>query len=299
MELVTGLLNLILVPLGAFACLWLAVRQSDRNARAHVLRILFFLWLAAFIPMFAELGDWVRLFWMSQIPMLGVFMLSGALLFTIWPDDAEFRKEFASRGLEQRISSRTNPALWFLAIMTSLGVMPLFLIAIFRSPEGRNIGAPIRRVFELARWSLGGALPEWLQPISFVDGARGIGYLPREVTVPTGTMLLAAWLWIAFCTIALIGRAIPSARVCRAFLLLSPIVAGGVLIVLARTALAPSSWFDVLLFWITGQDSGVWTSEPAVLRSFGPVLLAAVLSAIPLAILLHRSARSGSPLTGA
>jgi hypothetical protein len=283
----------LLLPLGLFgalSCLWLAIRPFSRAPRAVVLCGIFIFWLAAVGMMTVECGDWVHLFWMSRDPIVAIFVLSGALLFTVWPEDAASRAEHAHRGWERLIARRGGPATWFFAMLASLGALPIFLIELFVAPDGRNIGAPFRRVFELAAWGFGGALPECLNPITIEDKLRGVGHLPREVTVPTGTLMIAAYLWVAFCLLAIIGGAIADARVRRVFLILSPLLVGFYLMVEARVAAKPMAWFDVNLF-LGDSGSGVWESDPTVLKSFGPVLLAAGLSAIVLAIFLRKASR--------
>ncbi|HUR28001.1 MAG TPA: hypothetical protein VM509_07435, partial [Planctomycetota bacterium] len=255
----------MLVLAGASWCLWLALFQSTRRIRGWLLWILAFVWMTGLFAVLVDSGDWVHLFWAAQVPPMCVFLLSGALLLTVWPEDAASRGEMGTTPAERWLQ-RLNPAWWFLAVVASFGFLPMLLLEILFPPDGRNIGEPIRRVVELALWGLGGALPECLELITTEGRSRGVGFLPREVTVSTSSLAIAAYLWIGFCTLALIGRCILWPRVRRAFLVLSPGVVGGVLIVVARTVTAPIAWFDAELFF-GSVHSGVWRSDPAVLKS--------------------------------
>lgn len=287
MVLLFACLDALLAIVGVAAAVMLARRQADVKLRAWLLGSLLCMWGGAIGSMLVHHADWVHLFWSAQVPLAAMFLLSGALLMTVWPEDAAFRSAGPTSALERRISSSFHPAWWFLAIVVSLGVTPLFLLASVATPDGRNIGAPLRRVLELARWGCGGALPECLTPITPEDLVRGVGHLPREVTVPTGTILLAAWYWMAFCAIALLGGAIRPPRVRRAFLVLSPALLGTLLLAQSWFATGPNAWFDLPLF-TTERNSGVWKSHPAVLRSFGPTLCGACFAAILLGVLLWR-----------
>jgi hypothetical protein len=200
--------------------------------------------------------DWVHLFWSAQIPLVGLFLCSGVLLCRTWRDDAE-----AIGGARPR--ARSGASLFLLMTLT-LGLAPLVLEIVLPEapPTGRNIGAPLRRLAGLAAWGCGGPLPECL--------ASGAGHLPREVTVPMGTTLIAARMWIAFCVLALAGRLMRVQRVRIALCLVAP-------------ALVAPLWerFDPG-FFDPGTDSGIWTSEPALMRSYGPTLLVALVAALVL-----------------
>lgn len=178
----------------------------------------------------------------------------------------------------------------FLAIVTSLALAPLVLQVAFPAHHlsGRNIGRPLSGLTELALWGFGGALPESLAPITNEESARGVGHLPREITVPMGTLLTAAWIWISFSALALVGRLVPSPRARRSFLLTSPTLLGIACYFSADGEHASSAWFDPRFFWpLACEDSGIWRSDPVVLRSFGPVLLIALLCVLVVRITEH------------
>jgi len=229
--------------------------------------------------------DWVHLFWLAQVPLVALFLVSGILLATTWRDD--------TAGLAARMpSAASNPArrwrsgAWtFLALDAALAFMPLVLtIALPEDRPGpRDLGRPAQRLADLALWGFGGPLPECLAPITEPEIQRGVGHLPREVTVPMGALLIGAWLWIAFCALACTGRALPSLRARRAFFLWAPFV-----FLLAVQCVGPVSlgWFDPRFFAPVGAlDSGIWTSYPTVLSSFGPVLAVALACALAMAAL--------------
>lgn len=170
-------------------------------------------------------------------------------------------------------------------MLVTLGALPLVLqLAIPEDhPSSRDTGEPVRRLVELAAWGLGGPLPECLTPITPQESARGIGHLPREVTVALGSTLLAAWQWIAFCALALLGRVLRSPRRRIAFYLVAPALLG------LGTLLLPS-WkaFDASMFNAM-RESAIWKGEPAVLASYGPVLLVALVALAVLAIAVKRA----------
>ncbi|HTF88457.1 MAG TPA: hypothetical protein VK843_08610 [Planctomycetota bacterium] len=288
-----GLACLVCVSLGVLACIGLVARPNDPVSRVWALRAPFALWIFSFLPMLAESGDRVHLFWTAQLPLIGLFFLSGALLGIAFQSEPEPREPVAPPTLEQLVTPKRAPW-WFLAMMASLGVLPLVLIA--GSPwtsAGRDVGAPIRRLVDVEQWGLGGALPECLTPITPEESARGVGHLPREVTVPMGTILIATWLWISFCALALVGRMLPWPRIRRAFLLLSPPVLVASSFGPACHTEASSWWFDPRFFWGLSQHSGIWSSDPLVMRSLGPLLLIALASTAVLAILVRHKKAPG------
>ena len=136
-------------------------------------------------------------------------------------------------------------------------------------PSPAETGEPIRRLWGLAMWGFGGPLPESLTPTNAPELAHGIGHLPREVTVPMGTTLIAAWLWIAFCVLAFGGRFVRSQRLRIALYLIAPQVVGLSVALGAADSLV-SMWggFDSRFFYPAGSErSGIWTSDRSWVRS--------------------------------
>jgi len=213
-----------------------------------------------------ERPDWQHMYWSAYFPLLGLFLCSGVLLCRIWPADA------AAIGVA-RPNARIGGLLYFMMSL-SLGLAPLFLeIVIPESPpSGRNIGAPLQRLWDLVAWSFGGPLPECLSPNTGEEIARRVGHLPREVTVPMGTLLFVAWQWTAFCALALVGRVLLPRPERLAFYLVAPALLGIVWMVLFAGPF----------------DNAVWTSDPGLMRSFGPVLLGALIAALVLLLVRRR-----------
>jgi hypothetical protein len=245
-------------------------RELPREASKLGTRVIVACWLACLaLAVFGRFvqRDWVHLFWSAQIPLTSLFLCSGVLLERTLCDDAS-----------QRTIARVKPAWLFLAMVVSLGVAPLVLEIAWPAyvHSHRDLGRPLARVADLALWGFGGELPESLSPITELERARNVGHLPREVTVAMSGLFIAAWLWIAFSALLLIGRRLHPPRVRRAFLLLSPTAVGITCYLAANVWNAPLGPFDPRMFWpLAAEDSGIWTSEPAVLRSFGPVLAVA------------------------
>jgi hypothetical protein len=209
--------------------------------------------------------DWVHLFWMGQFPLVGIFLGSGSLLCRTWRvDAAETGRPWFRSG-----------ALLFLAMAVTFGVGPLLLqIAIPEDqPSWHETGAPIRALRELIVWGFGGSLPAALTPLTDSEHARGIGHLPRDVTVPMGTTLIAAWLWIAFSLLALGGRLLRSQRARLTFYLLAPPLLA-LLKALSMRLVPQAKWGDL--------ESRIWTCDPEVVRSYGPVVLGAGIATVVL-----------------
>src|SRR5690349_4314780 len=116
-----ALFDAFLVTLGAIVSFSLALRQTSGRARAFLVRSQLGIWWVAFLPMLVESGDWVHLTWSGEVPLVCLFLLSGALLFTVWPEDAEFFAPYADPRFERAPPPRIGPAWWFLAMMLSLG----------------------------------------------------------------------------------------------------------------------------------------------------------------------------------
>jgi hypothetical protein len=214
--------------------------------------------------------DWQRLYWAAQFPLLAAFFLSGTVLSRLWRDPSE----------TAATERRAGGAAAFLAICAGLALLPLALQLAIPDPDPppRATGAPLARLSEIARWSFGGPAPESLRPEP-TDTVRSIAHLPRELTVPLGIALAAAWLWIAFCVLAFAGRLVRSPRVRRALLLALPALTAPLFLqdLVHRREDDAFGWN--LLWPLSAEHAAVWRSAPAVLATFGPVLLVAVLAA--------------------
>jgi hypothetical protein len=292
-----GPLVLIAVALSVEAALYvLGKGLLPRKLVGMATGVLIVLWIAAcfFAVGFRVLGrDWVHLFWSAQIPLVGLFLGSGALLCRTWRVDSENAASAApsEESIRRKRHGWTrNGAFLFLAMTVTLGLAPLVLqIALPDDhPSPRDTGSPIQGLRELAAWGFGGPRPATLTPITQEEIARGLGHLPRDITVPMGTTLIAAYLWIAFSLLAMGGRLIRSRRARLAFYLLAPVLLG--VLNFIEPVFHDRATYGALDPRFFGPDSsresGIWTCEPAVVLSYGPVLLVAFASALVLALCL-------------
>jgi hypothetical protein len=289
----TALLSFLFVVVGtltSFVTALILGPAAARGAARFVRRASILFWVASVLLALLDRlvhRDWVHLFWTTQIPITTLFLCSGVLLATTWRDDAAAIEveDSSDASREQR---RWGSARLFFAMVAGLPVAALLLqIALPEDrPSDSETGHPIPRLLALAAWGLGGELPESLWPITDEEHELGVGHLPREVTVPMGTMLVAAWVWIAFSALAMFGRLVPSPRNRRAFLLIAPTILGMACYFAPEGA---GTWPDPAYFWPeASRDSGIWTSDPPVLKSFGPVLVAALACALLLAFFTRR-----------
>lgn len=300
--------NLIVsVPLGLILPLLLATLafqvlttgSPSRELSSKSVGLFFWIWVVALI--FGALNwtdnDWGHLFWSSQIPLLILFLNSGALLCRSRPGDALFLDGAQSEsGEPSRInlsprSLRDNGSLWFMVMCATLGTSPLFLETLFPyEVPARNIGEPIPRTFALAMWGFGGALPEFLTPTNEAGIARGVGFLPREVTVPMGSLLVASWVWLAHCTLLLIGALIRPQRLRITLLILAPAMVGLAVLCIRLYSPIPRLWDGLHLgyFDLMHGGSGIWDSDPAAMKALGPTVLAACCAGIAILVFTIR-----------
>jgi hypothetical protein len=277
-----GAFALVLILVAVHLSL-LAARCSpleEQAARAARRLFAFFAVTSLFVAVaYASVAlDAVHLFWSVQIPIVVAFLGSGPLLADAWRDD--------ERG--------ARSAWWFPASIAALAAAPIAVLEIAGGFSiGRDVGEPSRRLLDLATWGLGGALPDYLAPSHELERQRGVGHLPREVTVPMGALLVAAWAWIAYCALAISARAIRGRRGRRAWLYVAPVVLGAVAVFLPGTR---GAWgFDPRFFGPdSARDSGIWRSDPEVMRGFGPVLVAALAAAVLYALALPRGRRAAA-----
>lgn len=260
-------LSILLCPILGIASALLCLAAAlcvlrDRGDPAKLLRLAqLALWILFGVGFALELGehvghrDWQHSFWAAEVPLECLFLGSGVMLCRVFADDAHVA--FGS--------ARRNGTLGFLLMAIVLGGMPLVLPD--PHPTGRNLGEPLRRAWELAAWGFGGALPESLGPLTGPESARGVGHLPRELTVAMGTTLIAAWTVLAFCVLALSARLLrtPSRRI--ALLLATPPLV---------TAAHVGGLLGVRSPWPGQLDDPIWSSDPGLMRSYGPTLLLAL-----------------------
>lgn len=138
-------------------------------------------------------------------------------------------------------------------------------------------------LLELAKFGLGGPQPDFLEPKSELELARGLAYLPRALSVSAGVVNCAAVLAIAYGLLRLIAGRLKETRQRAGFRLLGPWILWMALIVISGP---PGGALDPGLLLPGGiEQSGLWESAPSSLRAFGPVLalgaISVVLSAFP------------------
>lgn len=213
--------------------------------------------------------DWVHCLWTSTHPQIAVFAAAGAFLVR----DGRERRE---RGP------------WIvLAVLLAFALLPAALIQGAPDPDAgaRNLGRPIAGTLEVALFGLGGPVPPALVPENDAGVARGLGYLPREITVPVGALATAAVLWTVLCVLQVAGALLRAPRLRRGFLLFAPF------------AVLPPLFFAQLPFGLRVRS--VWTTDPTLMHGFGPLLLVAICASalVPLASLLAR--RHGAPASPA
>jgi hypothetical protein len=276
------------VPIACVA-VWGALRPRSVEARRMLELARWLLAAVAILCLVLAVLDrighrnWVHLFWTTQIPLVGAFFCSGVFLVVFWRD-AEDQREIT----DSKTALLARRPLVFLAIVAVFACAPLVLTALY--PEvistGRNLGEPVRRIRELAAYGFGGARPE----------ALGVsGGLPREVTVPMGLLLIGSWIAIFFGAIAVAARCIRAPNVRRAFLLLAPLAVGMTTFFLGEVGPKGGTILQPGFFWpFDARDSGIWRSDPAVIASFGPVVLAALASVAALVVLERRVGRRAS-----
>lgn len=297
MPLIASFIGILCVLFGGGACIWAAVASTNPLPRRLAKWALFLWWASSFSLALLEdvvERDWVHMFWMAQIPCVVAFLLSGALLVTTTRKEGIFDDDMWNMPF-LRIVTRLSSPWWFLAMLASLALLSLVVLEFPSSTVGaRNLGQPTHHLIQLAHWGFGGSLPDCLTPLNESEVARGVGHLMREVTVPLGTLLIAAWLWIAYCALAVIGQFVPGQRMRRAFLLTAPLIGGIVFLVATNSTNVEGSVFDTHFFQLMGaRDTGIWTSDPVVMKSFGPVMATALFFGLLLALVQRLPARAG------
>ena len=281
----------ILLPLTAILCamaLTIApVIQAKPAAARAVLpwgtRALFTLWFFAALAAIAShvtFPDWNHDFWAAQVPLVALALGSGILLCRVWSDDAAFLGRRARDATPKDRESLPHPTIWawtFFAMMLWFGFGPTVMQWI-DGPRTQRAFAnehPLGNLIELAAWGFGAPLPDFLEPEHRLQIERGVGHLPRDVTVPMGSSLIAAWLWIAFGVVSLAGRSLKNQRQRIGFYLLAPSCMAALVLLWSLTGYGQGPVIDARFFGLGCESSGIWKSEPGTMRSYGPTLLVA------------------------
>jgi hypothetical protein len=232
--------------------------------------------------------DLTWLWWAVQIPLVSLFLTSGVFSAGVW--SADHGPDNSSPNAVRGPHPFRGP-LTFFAFTVVLAIEPLVLEVLSPlDPGNRRVsGAPAHDILQLASWSFGGALPDCLVPFASEGIARGVGFPPRDVTVPMGSLLIAAWTSIAFVAVALVARCLPSRPAQLAASVMVPPALGTVFLFVTR----PIGAFDPRFFGPESCfDSGIWRSDPPVMRTFGFVLAAAVVSVAVFVFALVREQRA-------
>jgi hypothetical protein len=267
---VTGILMLFTVA-GSLRVAWsgLTSREAPRRILAMGRWLVIAQWLLALIlaPLVGG-GDWVHTYWAFQMPLLWLFVGAGFL----------GRDRFSS---------------WvFFAVTGSLALHPLLLVTFLPEtfPNPREIGAPALALWEFACWGFGGELPAHLEASAPLAVEQRWGWLPRVMTLTVGPTLIMAWLWIFFVLASIIGR-LPGSTHTRLFLrfALPPVI--GLALVLLGVGSVTIGPFEGE-FFLPSLD-GIWESRPLVMRTYGPVMLVGLVSAIGLMAWEARRGRDG------
>ena len=298
--MVLDLFVLLFVPLAlcmCFAVLAAGLHAWHANEMAPIAvrrgtRLLYLLWVSGALGALASgllHPNWVHDFWFAQLPMIAAFVGSGVFLCRVWSaDDSWLASAGGSNANAIRRETSFHPACVFLGMLLASSLFPLVLQLVFPASYANpySTGRPAWNLIQLAHWGLGGPVPHYLaelQPDGTVHAHQNV---PREVTVPMGTTLIAGWLWIAFCLVALAGRFIPTSRLRVGAYLLTPL-ALLVLNLMGSSALPGGDrlGLDPRYFrpW-TAEDSGIWKDEGATLASYGGVMLLAAILTLVLAL---------------
>lgn len=258
-----------------------AVMLPDERKRLRIVTVI--RWLAAGFALTA-LGlaawnwwpnkDWTHQLWASTHPQFVLFVAAGAFLVG-----------GERRGPDSGRAWFRSP--WILsASLLALAILPAALIQWAPDPGAapRNVGRPFAGTLDVLLFGLGGPMPEALVPATPVGVARGMGYLPREITVPLGALSTCAFLWIVVGAIQFAGAWLRLARLRHAFFLLAPFA---VLPLILRP----------LPFGI--QESSVWETDPTLIRGFGPLVALAVMASVLVPLVSHMIRRANPAVSTA
>lgn len=262
-----GILIFVFFPLvlvlGSWACV--AAFASAENVKAPRLGqgLLAGLFGLSALTVVSSTGDWVHQLWSVMYPLLGLSVGAGFLLVRVWKRD-----RVRPSGI---LGARNGATLGLLGIAI-LGLLPVVTATLFGGAylEGRVEGTPVPALVQTALYGFGGPVPDLMEPLHRAQFERGLGSPPRFVGVPMGATFFAALFIVAFSVIAFVVRGIRSERARRAVAFLLP----------ALLAIG----CGLTMRGGGGLEDAVWTNEPWLVRAYGPVLMAALLSALTLGV---------------
>jgi hypothetical protein len=285
---IVGIAMFVYVPLGVFAAamsVWagmvIAFGRPIPEAYVKLGRMLALILGGgglALLPVLAD-GDWMYLFWSSQVPMGILFLASGMLRVSASDWNAEL--ELGEPSNRKRV--RKGGTCFLFAVTFLLGVLPLLMVSFLPGTYSnfRNVGLPIVELQRLAMWGFGGAMPDYLAPLE--RSTRSVGSLPVLLTVPFGTTLIAAWMWIAYGVLAFVGKRLPNLRSRMSFTLVSAPILGLLTTSCALLGMGMGPLQAAFFLPEIGRGAGIWKSHPAAMRGYGPVLACALVIGIALA----------------
>lgn len=223
--------------------------------------------------------DAVHLFWRELVVLVCLFVAAGPALATL---PSTRRDPDSASDLARAWWIPLWTLLALLALLVFVAVLPIALTNAFPDPDPppAATNAPGRGIVQLASFGLGGETPAWLTPRTDAERERGLAHLARELTVPMGTLLIASWMIVVLVALFV------AARVCVPKRMRDVVLACAPPIVALCVAFTPGGarelggvLFDAAWFGPdSARQSGMWESDPEVLRGFGGVVGAAVIA---------------------
>ncbi len=263
---------IVLVMALAWVSAWPGNRDAQQGAVSHGLARLTTLvfWIASclFAVVFGH-PDWVHLYWSVQIPLTGLFLMSGAWLDHSNPDLIEQTPAGWKRVLARLGAARGGAWIWF-ALSALLAALPTLLLSLDGSVQEspRPYDSIPSELAAIAKWGLGGPLPQSLEPHFEHEVERGLGYLPRSMTVPLACTFIACWTSVLFSLLACVGKLV---RRSRYALRGSPLIVALAVVVLSPIAILPYGLDMGEFVPISVDGSAIWRAVPSSLQSFGPL----------------------------
>lgn len=222
--------------------------------------------------------DWTHFAWIVQGCLIVGFLGSGC-----WLAEAA-AIELDSPADERPLRLTARPWVFPLLLALIAALVPTLMTASPSPAQAARAAEPHwPALIELARFGFGGARPASLEPLTAEQISRGLGALPRPLSVSASLLYSAALLAVAFALLRLLAGRLEQARPRASLRLIGPWV---LWMVLVLSSSVPADPFDAGFFLPGGIDQGgLWKSEPVSLRAFGPVLtlglLCALLAAVP------------------
>ncbi len=265
---------------------WRAARTGElpwsrvRRARRFAL-VLFAAALSMALAHRAATRDWVHFHWSLVYPLLGLALVSGVFLSSMWARDRDHERQQTGR---TRDVSRSG--WWFPVAAVALGLASIALQLALpgRVPTALVHDGTVLVLVGIAAYGLGlGPLPPVLEVVSPQGELRGMGYLTPDLSLSLDVLTLAAKLTVVYVALALASRLMPRATSMRSTLLLAPVLT------------------TCVLFATRPDPEFIWDSDPGAIRAFGPTLAAGVAALVALALVWafdRRAARLGGAGAG-